>query len=486
MQSLSAFSVPSLSVSALLFAVVVHLPLKVRLGTTMKRNLLYLLVLGGIAIGSGGLLAAEKPNIIFILADDYGIPGVGSYGGIYKTPHIDALAAGGIRFEQCFSAPLCAPSRGLFMSGRYAFRTGVLDNGTGGALKPTDSVSVAKLLKQSGYATAQAGKWHQLTLMDTPEEATAWGFDEFLRWDRSKGERYWKPALNKNGQVVPVTDKSYGPDIFHEFVVDFIRRHREAAVLRLLPHATDPRPDLSARRIAPSRADNLYADNVAYLDKLVGKLVGELDALKLREKTLIVFVGDNGSTGSGSNDVHGRTVNGRKGSVLEGGSRVPLIVNWKGTTPAGRVLKDLVDFTDFYATFAEVAGAKLPEGVTFDGRSFAPQLRGEKGNPREWVYIQLGAEWYVRSHGWKLTQSGQLLDMSDAPFVEKPVAAADTSAETQAARVQLQAALDRLNPAGGIVAERAREDRDRRRREGTQETQEDRVINELKVGFIDG
>jgi len=149
----------------------------------MKRTLLFF---GALVALCGSLAGSGKPNIIFILADDYGIPGVGCYGGIYKTPQLDALAAGGIRFERCFSAPLCAPSRGLFMSGRYAFRSGVLDNGAGGELTPQNCVSIAKLLKGVGYATAMAGKWSQLTLLSTPDEAKAWGFDEFLRWERTK------------------------------------------------------------------------------------------------------------------------------------------------------------------------------------------------------------------------------------------------------------------------------------------------------------
>ena len=135
--------------------------------------------------------------------------------------------------------------------------------------------------------------------------------------------------------------------------------------------------------------------------------------------------------------------------MLEGGSRVPLIASWKGTTPAGKVLNDLVDFSDFFATFAELAGAKLPEGVTFDSRSFAPQLRGEKGTPREWVFVQLGPKWYVREQGFKLTQSGELFDMSDAPFVEKPVPADAADDDGQRRPHRLQAVLDKLSPATG-------------------------------------
>jgi arylsulfatase A-like enzyme len=133
----------------------------------------------------------------------------------------------------------------------------------------------------------------------------------------------------------------------------------------------------------------------------------------------------------------------------EGGSRVPLIASWPGVTPQGKVLKDLVDFSDMYPTFAEIAGAKMPKDMTFDGQSYAPQLRGEAGKPREWAYVQLGAKWYVRSAGWKLNQDGELFDMKEAPFVEKPVAADNKDADARAGREKLQKVLDTLKPAAG-------------------------------------
>jgi arylsulfatase A len=160
--------------------------------------------------------------------------------------------------------------------------------------------------------------------------------------------------------------------------------------------------------------------------------------MKLREKTLIVFTGDNGSVPVGT--INGRRVDGHKSQVNEGGSRVPLIANCSGFVPAGKVCTDLVDFSDFYATFADLAGAKLPEGVTFDSRSFAPQLRGEKGTPREWVYVHLGANRYVRDARWKLTGDGKLFDMTGAPFVQK-------SAEDADARAKLQTVLNQLTVA---------------------------------------
>lgn len=176
--------------------------------------------------------------------------------------------------------------------------------------------------------------------------------------------------------------------------------------------------------------------------------MAELDKLHLRENTLIVFSTDNGTVGQPST-IGGRKINGVKGSMLEGGARVPLIANWKGVAPAGGVLKDLVDFSDMLPTFAEVAGTKLPPGVTIDGRSFAPRLRGQTGNPREWIYVQLGRRWYVRDDGWKLNQAGELFDMKDSPFVEQAVAEDSKDEAAVAARKRLQAVLAKLNPAGG-------------------------------------
>ena len=381
----------------------------------------------------------DRPNIIFILADDYGITGTSCYGGKYKTPNLDALAQSGTRFENCFSAPLCAPSRALCMTGRYAFRTGVLDNGSGARARPDSEVSIAKVLKEAGYATAVAGKWRQLSHFTTPQEGRAWGFDEFMIWGvGGQGERYWDPVYNHNGQTLADVKGKYGPDLLHQLAVDFIRRHRDGPFFLYYPMVLVHGPILPTPD-SPPQSPDLFADNVAYMDKLVGKLIGELDALGLREKTLVVFTGDNGCVRGGT--LNGRAIDGGKGSMKEGGSRVPLICNWKGTTPAGRVLNDLVDFSDFFTTFAELGGAKLPAGVTLDGRSFAPQLRGLPGKSRDWVYVQLGDARYVRDARWKLTGEGQLSDISDAPFREMPVSP-DASPEAQSAQKKLQAVLD--------------------------------------------
>ena len=391
-----------------------------------------------------------KPNIIFILADDLGIDGVSCYGADKrKTPQIDKLAASGTRFETCYAAPLCGPSRCLLMTGRYAFRTGGFANGSwgpgGSGPLSKNEWSIAKVLKQGGYVTGQAGKWRQVG--ETPHD---WSFDEYCT-DPTASGWYWENTYELNGKLINVGKDAYNPDIIQKFSIDFITRHKgEPFFLYYAMHFVH-KPTLHTPDSSPGAKDGrgLYDDNVAYMDKQVGQIVAEVEKLGLREKTLIIFSGDNGTFGAYSAPVHGRMINGSKGSMLEGGSRVPFIASWPGVTPAGKVSQDIVSFADPLPTFAELGGAKLPEGVKMDGRSIAPQLRGEKGTPREWAYVQLLQRWYVREPGFKMDEKGELFDMSDAPFVEKPVApAADTDA-SKAARARLTAVLAELNPASG-------------------------------------
>lgn len=391
--------------------------------------------------------AARKPNIIFILSDDFGIDRVSAYGSDgFKTPQIDALAAKGIRFETCHSTPLCGPTRCLFNTGRYGFRTGGLRNQSwnargGAGAKSHDEYPIGKVMKQAGYATCSSGKWRQVG--ETPGD---WGFDEWLT-DPTAGGWYWQKSYTQNGKLVEHDKEVYCPDVAHDFAMDFVRRNRRNPFFLYYPTHLVHGPILRTPDSAPDSKD-LYADNVAYLDKSVGRVVAEIEKLGLRENTLIVFSGDNG-TAQRSGAIRGRQVNGAKGSMWEGGTRVPLIASWPGTTPQGKVLQDLVDFSDYHATFAELAGARLPSTLVFDGRSFAPQVRGERGNPRQWIYVQLGRNWYVKERAWKLNQSGELYDMEDAPFEEKLTPADSQDAAAVAARQRLQGVLDNLNPAGG-------------------------------------
>lgn len=401
--------------------------------------------------GQGKAAGARKPNIIFILPDDLGINGLSCYGADkFQTPHIDRLAAGGTRYTNAYTAPLCGPSRALILTGRYAFRTGATNQDATGLMKPTVEVMTPAVLKGAGYVSTMVGKWGQLPL--GPAE---FGFDEHLKFNGSGS--YWNTqdkakTYQRNGERVRLGDKEYLPDVMHRYLVDFMTRHREKPffVYYSMSHVHSeilPTPDS-----APG-VEDAYADNIRYMDKLVGQLVAELDRLKLRENTLIVFFGDNG-TGSiyaDTSTIRGKRLSGEKGSMLEGGANVPMIVNWPGHTPAGKVTAELIDSTDFHPTFAELAGAKLPASIVIDGHSFVPQLHGRKGQPREWIFIQLARRWYVRDGGFKLNQAGELFDMSGAPFAEPLVPADGQSAAAARARQRLRAALDRLNPAGGIL-----------------------------------
>ncbi len=393
----------------------------------------------------------RKPNIIFILADDLGIANVGCYGADhFKTPHIDALAKSGIRYTHAYTVPLCGPSRAAILTGRYAFRTGAVNQDRTGLMKPTEEIFMPKVLKPAGYVTSSIGKWGQL-----PLGPADFGFDDYLKFTGSGV--YWNTqdkgkSYVVNGDKRDLRDKEYLPDVMHRHLIDFITKHRADPfyIYYSMSHVHAeilPTPDS-----APNSKD-LYADNVAYMDKLVGKLVAELDRLKLREKTLIVFFGDNGTGGryADSSTIGGRRLSGEKGSMLEGGGLVPMIVNWPGTTPAGKLAQEFIDSTDFFPTFAELAGAKLPEKTILDGRSLADQFRGGVGQPRGWAFVQLAKMWYVREPGWKLNQAGELFDMSQAPFEEKLVATDTSNPAAIAARMRLQPALDRLNPGGGIL-----------------------------------
>jgi arylsulfatase A len=338
----------------------------------------------------------------------------------------------------------------MILSGRYPFRTGATSQDASGDVFSSSEQLTPKVLKSAGYVSSMIGKWGQL-----PLTAGDFGFDDYLQFKGSGV--YWNTQVKGkdylvNGKTIALHDKEYMPDLMHKHLVNFITQNKDKPffVHYSMSHVHSeilPTPDS-----APDNK-NLYADNVAYMDKLVGQLVAELDRLKLREKTLLVFMGDNGTAGGPSRfaKIGGRAVFGSKGSMQEGGALVPLIVNWPGVVPAGKVTGELIDSSDLLPTFAEFAGAKLPSGVTIDGRSFATQVQGGQGKLRDWAFVQLARNWYVRETGFKLTQDGELFDMADAPFAETLVPKDSQDAAAVAARKRLQLALQQLNPAGGIM-----------------------------------
>jgi arylsulfatase A len=397
----------------------------------------------------------SQPNIIFILADDLGIGNVGCYGADnFKTPHLDALAESGTRFEHCYSSPLCGPSRALIMTGRYAFRTGMTSNQTGDLLKPANETMMPKVLKTAGYVSGMCGKWAQL-----PLQPSDWGFDEYLRFEGSG--KYWNyqpknKSYTLNGRQIPLHDGEYLPDRMHNFVVDFITRHKSQPfyMYYAMSHVHEkilPTPDT-----APGTRDifKLYQDNVSYMDKLVGKLIAELERMQLRESTLIVFAGDNGTATPfyQRSTIDGKILSGHKATMLECGALVPCLANWPGKIAPKGITKSLINICDFFPTLGTLAGASMPKGVTIDGRGFAPQLLGESSAwPRDWIFVELGRKWYDRDPEWKLNESKELYDMHEAPFKETLVSPATEDKTAIDERKRLQAVLDELNPAGGYL-----------------------------------
>ena len=400
----------------------------------------------------------QSPNIVLILCDDLGITNIGYCGADapFRTPHIDALAKQSLRFDRCFSGPICGPTRAQIMTGQYSFRHGVIDNATAAKLNPAEDLVMPQVMRKAGYKTAGAGKWSQLEYLVTKEDGNRWGFDEFMLWTGfGTDDRYWAPRFNHNGTVRSWDDKTYGPDVLQQFVVEFMANHRDEPFFvyysHPIPHAPRARTPDSANP-SPDRWE-MYADQVTYLDKQVGLFVKELERLGLRDNTLILFTGDNGAVfnesvrnGGIGGTIRGRWLDGGKGSAGEGACRVPMFVSWPAVIREGRECNDLIDCSDFLPTFCELAGTALPPDYAHDGRSFAPQIRGQKGTPREWVYAALHRSQdpirWVRDDHWRLTGGGVLTSVQNAPYGDIHVN--DSEPKAKAARIRLQGVLDSL------------------------------------------
>jgi arylsulfatase A len=428
-----------------------------------------IVLLGNFAVGTAFAADSPKPNLVLILADDLGYECLGCNGSTsYKTPALDRLAADGVRFRHCYVQPLCTPTRVQLMTGQYNVRNysrfGVLD---------PDATTFAHLLKRAGYATGIVGKWQLSHGFDGPKK---FGFDEYCLWQLTRRPpRYANPGLEINGKQVDYSNGEYGPDLVNDYALDFIARNKSRPFFlyypMMLTHApyqpTPDSPDWDPKAIGERvHIDKKhFGEMVGYMDKLVGKLVAKLDELGLRQNTLVLFVGDNG-TGRGTVSRMGDvTVAGGKGTTTTAGMHVPLIANWPAAIPPGRVSDDLIDSTDFLPTLCAAAGAALTNppptggggqsGGTIDGRSFLPQLRGEKGQPREWIYC-----WYAPNQGrvdvprefaanqrYKLYRGGEFYDYAADPQEKKPLDAKSLDAGAAAARSTLQAALDKYKNA---------------------------------------
>ena len=413
--------------------------------------------------------AADRPNLVLILADDVGQECLGCYGGAsYETPNLDQLASSGIRFRHCYSMPVCHPTRLTLMTGRYPFRHGGAEWGS--FPKAAESATFSSILAEAGYATGVFGKWQLALLQDIPDHPSRLGFQHSDLFGWHEGPRYYEPMIYRNGRVRDDTLGHYGPDLYVRSLIEFMKRNRDRPFLAYFPMALchDVTDDLEAPvPHGPLGRYDSYAEMVAEMDRLVGRIVAALDALKLRQQTLVLFVGDNGTPSrmilraQGDQLVRvpvvsrkdGQDVRGGKGTLKDTGTRVPLIASWDLTIPGDQVVDDLVDMSDFWPTLLEIAGVRPPE-LDIDGISFASRLASGEPSPRAWAYSEArkGARW-VRTADWKLYQDGRLVDMNADPQESTPVAAKDDTPGQRAARQQLRAALEELE--GDAAAKRA-------------------------------
>lgn len=403
-----------------------------------------------------------KPNLILIMADDFGYECVGANGGeSYQTPHLDRLAAAGVRFGNAHAHPLCTPTRVALMTGKHNVRN-YLDFGT----LPRSETTFAHLLKQAGYATGVCGKWQLGKETDSPRH---FGFDASLLWQQTRRPpRYANPGLERDGVEEDHATGEYGPDLINEFALDFVTRHKDGPFFLYYPMILthdpfQPTPDSAAWDPGAvgekvNRDVKHFADMTAYLDKMIGRLDAKLGELGIRENTLLLFLGDNGTHSSVTSRFRGADYRGGKGTTTARGTHVPMIASWPAVMKQGRVCQDLVGAVDFLPTLCDAAGIPLPEGI--DGVSFLPQLKGGTGTPREALYVwysprqraDSGVAEYAFDRGHKLYRDGRLHDLSADPFETGDPLPPDAAPE---ARAKLQAVLDRYRDARPAGLDRA-------------------------------
>ncbi|WP_251795743.1 MULTISPECIES: sulfatase-like hydrolase/transferase [unclassified Arenibacter] len=430
----------------------------------MRKKLMrtYFMMLSITLMGGMEAMSQNKPNIILIMADDLGYEALGTYGGTsYRTPNLDRLAEEGMRFDHCYSMPLCTPSRVQLMTGKYNNR-----NYIGFGLLDPKEKTFGHYMKEAGYSTYIAGKWQLLgnpnqqqlagnKIGTTPEKA---GFDDYCLWQIDQlGSRYKDPKLStKNGGTQTYPGK-YGPDIFLQKIVSFMEDNKDSPFFVYYPMALTHDPfvptplnkgfsdfDSSSKVNDPA----YFGEMVTYMDMIVGSIVKKTDELGIRENTLILFVGDNGTDIKVSSMVNGSLVKGNKGQTTDAGTHVPLIANWKGKIAPKSVNDNLIDFTDFLPTLLDCSRLEKKEAMFLDGISFFPQLLGNNSETRDWIFCHYDPNWgkfkarrYVQNKKWKLYGNGEFYNLEQDILEIDPLKISHLSGESKTTLEQFQEVL---------------------------------------------
>ncbi|WP_298484627.1 sulfatase-like hydrolase/transferase [uncultured Maribacter sp.] len=381
----------------------------------MKRNIIFYtstfaILFGLFLISCTTKLTAQKentkPNIILIMLDDLGSEAIGTYGGTsYNTPNFDKLAATGIQFNQAYAQPLCTPSRIKIMTGKYNFRNweafGILNK---------KQKTFGHLMQEAGYATCMVGKW-QLQSYDPEDYPGAEyrrgtgmkvedaGFDEYSMFHafhtEDKGSRFANPTIYQNGAYLENTKGKYGPDIFSDYLNEFVNKQKDKPFFVYYPMALthdpfSPTPDSDIWKNEERRLDDdpiYFKDMVAYSDKIIGKIIKNLEEKGIRDETLILIYSDNGTHQKITSKIGDKIIQGGKGLTTENGIKVPCIANWPSVIKEGMVSNEFVDAIDFLPTLLEVSGTPIPNNFKTDGESLLPIMKGQPIKRRDWVYI---------------------------------------------------------------------------------------------------
>ena len=385
--------------------------------------------------------AAERPNIVLIMADDVSPDMFGCYGSEEaKTPNLDRMAGQGVMFRTAWASAICCPARAQIMTGRYASRTGFWSNGF--AIPQTDGSnrlfahhhSFGRLMQRAGYATAVAGKWH-VGGAEHPSQPAV-GFDEYCLWegqrelaalpgspkhqgaweDDTTTSRYWHPCIIRNHKLVPTEPDDFGPTIFTEFLCDFMERSVAADrpflayYPMVAPHGTrqgqttcpiygKPGEMAGPKEDIPRRFRALND----YIDVLVGRLQSKVRELGVADNTIFIFCSDNGTAVTA------------KSRGVERGCRVPFIVYGPGIKQRGPT-GEICDSSDILPTLVDLAGAKLPDGYEVDGKSLKPFLTGQSDTHRETIFACIGGTRLVRSRTHLIEVVCPLLDAPRGRF----------------------------------------------------------------------
>ena len=394
---------------------------------------------------------ADLPNVILIMADDMGAECLSVYGGTsYSTPNLDQMAEEGLLVSHCIAQPLCTPSRVKLMTGRYNYR-----NYTHFGHLDTSWLNMGSVMKDAGYRTCISGKWQlnglsykeQFPDWDDPTRPYQMGFESYCLWqlthERSEGERYSNPLIEQDGKLIETGPDNYGPDIFCTYILNYIDQHRKEPFFVYYPMVLVhepfvPTPDSRDWIQADQRyrADTtLFADMVTYADKIVGRIRNRLEEHGIDKNTILIFTSDNGTHPSITSRTHIREVRGGKGKTISDGVHVPLLISWPDQIEKGRRFQGLIEFSDFFATLADLTDRQ----VETDGISFLPLLEGQPFRGRESAQVYYDPRWsngvnlhrnhFVQTTEYKLYQNGSFYNLEHDVMERHPMATCELNSK---------------------------------------------------------